>query len=78
MHKTINIEEVNDSIHAAVSLALEGEEVLVEKDGKPFAKLIKLANGGAKTRTPGLGKGYWISDDFDAELPDEFWGLDKD
>ncbi len=29
----------------------------------------------SKTRTPGLhqGIGYWIADDFDAPLPDEFW-----
>lgn len=28
-----------------------------------------------KARTPGLhqGIGYWMSDDFDAPLPDEFW-----
>lgn len=28
-----------------------------------------------KKRTPGLhkGSGYWMADDFDAPLPDEFW-----
>lgn len=28
-----------------------------------------------KKRTPGLhkGDGYWMADDFDAPLPDEFW-----
>lgn len=24
------------------------------------------------------GKGYWMSDDFDDELPDEFWNFDED
>ncbi len=28
----------------------------------------------AKPRTPGLGKGaWWVADDFDDPLPDEFW-----
>lgn len=29
----------------------------------------------AKKRVPGLHKGssYWMADDFDAQLPDEFW-----
>ena len=32
-----------------------------------------------KPRIAGLGKGtMWMSDDFDDELPDEFWGFDKE
>ncbi len=28
----------------------------------------------AAPRTPGLGKGkWWVAEDFDAPLPDEFW-----
>jgi hypothetical protein len=30
-----------------------------------------------QTRIPGLFVGGWISEDFTAELPDEFWGFDK-
>ena len=38
-------------------------------DAKPEKRVIGLfANTG----------NYWMSDDFDAELPDEFWGFDKD
>lgn len=31
-------------------------------------------------RIPGVfaGKGFYMSDDFDAELPDEFWNFDED
>ncbi|MFN6964594.1 MAG: type II toxin-antitoxin system Phd/YefM family antitoxin [Pyrinomonadaceae bacterium] len=78
MHKTVNIDEINDSLHAVIALAGEGEDVLVEEHGRPIAKVTKLVNDTARPRTPGLGKGYWVSDDFDDELPDEFWGFDKD
>jgi hypothetical protein len=31
-----------------------------------------------KKRIAGLGKGaVWMSDDFDDELPNEFWGFSK-
>lgn len=55
----------------------EGQEVVisfVEANNEPLAKVSKQ-----KPRIAGLGKGTtWTSEDFDDELPDEFWGFDKE
>ncbi len=38
-----------------------------------FALLVCLSIRQSHKRTPGLHPGGWISEDFDAPLPDEFW-----
>ena len=77
MTKTVSIEAINDSIHAAIALTENGDEIVLEENGEPVAKVIRLAKSGNKPRTAGLGKGYWMAEDFDAELPDDFWGFDE-
>ena len=83
MTKTINIDTVPNSIRSVIALTENGDEVVLEENGKPIAKVVPIAESGkepAKKRVMGLGtgKGYFMSDDFDDELPDEFWGFDKD
>ena len=66
-----NLYEAKRHLSSLVERAAEGEEIVIAKNGKPMAKLVRyeLTKG---QRVPGCGKGkIWIADDFDAPLPDE-------
>ena len=80
MTKTLNINDI--SIEIVIKSAKNGEEIVLEENGKPFAKITPIEEAEQtqpKQRIFGLGKGkIWMSDDFDDELPDEFWGFDKE
>ena len=80
MTKTLSINEI--SIQTVIRYAKSGDEIVLEENGKPIAKItpiIEAEQPAPKPRVFGLGKGKtWMSDDFDDELPDEFWGFDKE
>ncbi len=80
MTQTLSVNEI--SIQTVIRLAKNGDEIVLEENGKPIAKITPIAEVEQvelKQRVAGLGKGtMWMSDDFDDELPDEFWGFDKD
>jgi antitoxin (DNA-binding transcriptional repressor) of toxin-antitoxin stability system len=78
MTKTVNLKEV--SIESVIALTRNGDDVIVEEDGAPAAKITPIEKPEIKQRVLGLGaeKDYFMSDDFDDELPDEFWGFDKE
>ena len=72
MTKTISIDDF--SIQTLIAHARNGDEILLEENGEPIAKVLPIEKPEEpKQRVFGLGKGYWMSDDFDDELPDEFW-----
>lgn len=81
MTKTINISE-NISLKSVIAFTKNGDEIVLEENGKPIAKITPIEESKPvepKQRVFGLGKGKtWMSDDFDDELPDEFWGFDKE
>jgi antitoxin (DNA-binding transcriptional repressor) of toxin-antitoxin stability system len=76
---TINIQEAQNQLQYLLSLALGGAEVIFTRDDKPVVKLVPVAQEEPvsvlpKKRVFGLHRGQiWVSDDFDDELPDEFW-----
>jgi antitoxin (DNA-binding transcriptional repressor) of toxin-antitoxin stability system len=80
MTKTLSINEI--SIQTVITYAKSGDEIVLEENGKPIAKITPIVEAEQPTPKPrvfGLGKGKtWMSDDFDDELPDEFWGFDKE
>ncbi len=80
MTKTLSINEI--SIQTVITYAKSGDEIVLEENGKPIAKITPIVEAeqpAPKPRVFGLGKGKtWMSDDFDDELPDEFWGFDKE
>ena len=78
MTKTISLNE-NISIQTVIALTKNGDEVVIEENGEPLVKVLPIEKPKIqKRRTAGLGKGtMWTSEDFDHELPDEFWGFDK-
>ncbi len=82
MTQTLSVNEI--SIQTVIKLAKGGDEIVLEENGKPIARITPITEIEQivpKQRTAGLGKGkangYFMSEDFDEELPDEFWGFDK-
>ena len=78
MTQTLSVNDI--SILTVIKHAKNGDEIVLEENGKPIAKITPIigTEQPKKKRTAGLGKGtMWMSDDFDDELPDEFWGFDK-
>ena len=72
MTKTVSINEV--SSQTIIALTRNGSEIVLEENGEPLAKITPIEKTELKPRVFGLGKGKtWMSDNFDAELPDEFW-----
>lgn len=80
MTKTISISEILNSAQAIVDLTRDGDEIITEENGEPVAKVTPIEKTEPKQRVLGLGMGkeYFMSDDFNDELPDEFWGWDKE
>lgn len=69
--KTVNLHAAKTHLSRLVDEAVEGEEVVIAKAGKPMVRLVPVA---PKRRRTGFGadKGkIWISHDFDAPLPDD-------
>jgi antitoxin (DNA-binding transcriptional repressor) of toxin-antitoxin stability system len=79
MTKTVSLNE-NISIETVIALTRNGDEVVIEENGEPLAKVTPIEKAKQqKQRIAGLGKGTMqMSEDFDEELPDEFWGFDKE
>ena len=77
MTKTVSLNEI--SIQTVIALARNGDEIIIEENGEPLVKITSFTKPAMKQRVLGLGaeKRYFMSDDFDDELPDEFWGWDK-
>ena len=80
MTKIVSINEAQTQLQGLLALARNGDEVIIEENGEPSARLIPIEKSEPKQRVLGLGRGegYFMSDDFDDELPDEFWGFDKE
>jgi prevent-host-death family protein len=81
MTKTVSISEAQTQLPGLLASARDnGDEIIIEENGEPLAKLTPIEKPQIqKPRIAGLGKGtMWMSEDFDDELPDEFWGFDKE
>jgi prevent-host-death family protein len=69
--KTINIHAAKTHLSSLVEEAAAGEEIVIAKAGKPVARIVALEKPDAR-KTFGMWKGkIWVSDDFDAPLPQE-------
>ncbi len=66
---TVNVHEAKTNLSKLLEQAHAGQEIILAKAGKPYARLMPLA-GGASGRRPGrlVGK---LDDSFFEELPDE-------
>lgn len=74
-----NISQAKAQLSALVQAALDGQQVIIGKAGKPLVKLVPY-KGQATARKPGALKGkIWIAPDFD-ELPADLqsaFGMDQ-
>jgi prevent-host-death family protein len=67
--KTVNIHAAKTQLSSLVQAALDGEEIIIAKAGKPLVRLTPLEKKTIRRR-PGAMKGMIrMSDDFDAPLP---------
>ena len=85
MIRTISISDKQISIQSVIALTNGGDEVVLEENGSPVAKVVgiksqQVLKNGLNERKLGLGsgEGYFMSDDFNDELPDEFWGFEDE
>ena len=71
---TANIHEAKTNLSSLLQHVLAGEEVIIQKAGKPIARLMPYEAPKPepkKPRVPGAWKGQvWMADDFD-ELPED-------
>ena len=68
MSATVNVHEAKTHLSRLLARAHAGEEILIAKSGKPYAKLVPLEE--SKERRPGLAKGR-VTDAFFESLPAE-------
>ena len=69
--KMVNLHAAKTHLSRLVDEAVDGKEIVIAKAGKPMVRLVPIE---PKRRRRGYGadKGkIWISDDFDAPLPDD-------
>lgn len=68
MPTTVNIHEAKTHFSSLVQRAHDGEEIIVAKAGKPYARLVPLDE--RQPRRPGLARGR-VTDAFFEPLPPE-------
>lgn len=64
----VNVHEAKTQLSRLLDRAHAGEEIVIAKNGEPYARLVPLAK--PKAREPGLLKGKLEESFFDA-LPEE-------
>lgn len=68
--RTVNMHEAKSQLSALVAAVLDGETVVLARDGKPVARLVPYEEP-PEPRRPGRWKGrLWVAPDFD-ETPDK-------
>jgi len=71
MSVLVNVEEAKIHLSRLLDQALDGEEVIIMRSGRPVVKLTPVASA-PRPRVVGSGKGdFVVPEDFDAPLPDE-------
>lgn len=72
----INMHDAKSRLSELVKRAHKGEEIIIAVHGKPTARLVPIS-APRGDRPAGLYAGkIWMSEDFNAPLPDEYTGYD--
>ena len=79
MSTTLSVAEAQYKLSQLLELAQAGHEVIIQDPQKGKARLVPVAPPATPgPRRFGLHPGeVWMSDDFNAPLPDSFWLNDK-
>ena len=74
----VNVHEAKTQLSRLLLNVESGEEVIIARDGKPVARLVRYEEA-RKKRVLGrdAGRPFYISPDFDDEVDPETWGLDE-
>jgi prevent-host-death family protein len=73
----VNVHEAKTQLSRLLLNVESGEEVVIARDGKPVARLVRYEEA-RKKRVLGRDAGkVWISPNFDDEVDPETWGLDE-
>jgi prevent-host-death family protein len=68
--KTVNLHAAKTHLSRLVEDAVQGEEIVIAKSGKPLVRLVPVTTAGRRTGF-GADKGrIRVAADFDAPLPD--------
>ena len=69
MTRTFNVAEAKAKLSELLDRAAAGEEIVIAKSGKPYARLVPLAK--AAPREPGGAEGWRVADDIFAPMSEE-------
>ena len=70
----IELCEAEGKLRSILALVKNGAEVVLTEGDTPLARLVPVSPAPASRRVPGLHRGtIWMSDDFDAPLPEELF-----
>jgi prevent-host-death family protein len=71
--RTVTLTEAPTRLEELVRLVQQGIEIIITEGDTPVARLVPAVSAD-HPRIAGLDQGkVWMSDDFNEELPDEFW-----
>lgn len=74
MTKTVSVKDAQAQFLELLDLVSQGNRVVIQKDEEPLAEIVGIGSPKKGKRVAGLNRGTaWVSDNFDAPLPDEFW-----
>jgi len=73
----VNVHEAKTHLSRLLLKVVDGEEIIIARDGTPVARLVKYETTPKKDWMGSLEGQIWISPDFDDEVDPETWGLDE-
>ena len=72
--KNVTLQEAEGHLAELLELVAQGNEIVITKGDEPRAKLVMVQERPRGPRVFGQHRGQaWLSDDFDAPLPPDFW-----
>ena len=71
--KTVDVHEAQTRLAELLSLVSAGTEIILTAGSTPLARIVPIAVA-STPRVAGLHPDtIWMSEDFDAPLPEDFW-----
>jgi prevent-host-death family protein len=72
--RTVNVHEAKTQLSKLLESVEAGDDVVIARAGRPVARLVRYEPPRRHIGAPGrmAGEAFWIADDFDAPLDDQF------